>query len=61
MTFFNKPAWLRPEVNEPMYWLHLVIIVFLLNTLTSVNLPYLTGIGFLALADIIAHSVLGLD
>jgi len=26
MKMFSKPKWLKPEINEPIYWFHLVIL-----------------------------------
>lgn len=26
MKLFNKPAWLKPEINEPKYYLHVAVI-----------------------------------
>ena len=66
---FKKPNWLKPEINESKYWIHLVIIVvmvyFLINkflspmdiTLENVGL----GVIFVGIADITAHTILRLD
>jgi len=66
---FKKPKWLKPEVEEPVYYLHVLAIVlivyFLVNTfvspmeITAKNV--LLGVLFITLADITAHTVLGLD
>ena len=66
---FNKPNWLKPELNEPLYWVHLVIIAVVVlgalqyfkggEMLTIMNVVY--SIPLLALGDMIAHTVLGLD
>jgi len=66
---FKKPDWLKPEVNEFNYWLHLLIIVFIIFYLFSrfivsieINVTnVLLGITILAVGDIIAHTVLRLD
>lgn len=26
MKMFNKPRWLKPEIDEPKYWIHLYIL-----------------------------------
>jgi len=69
MVMFKKPNWLKPEINESKYWIHLVIIVvmvyFLINkflspmdiTLENVGL----GVIFVGIADITAHTILRLD
>jgi len=69
MKLFNKPSWLKPEIDEPLYWLHLLIIaavvlgilqylfggeMFTLNNIL-ISVP-LIGAG-----DIVAHTILGLD
>jgi len=60
---------LKPEVEKPLYWLHLVVIIlivyFLINKvvqpmeITISNV--LLGTLFLGIADIIAHTILRLD
>lgn len=69
MKLFNKPKWLKPEINEPVYWIHLVIIAVVVlgvlqyfqggNMLTLKNV--LWSIPLLAVGDLIAHTILGLD
>ena len=69
MKFFNKPRWIKPELNEPKYWLHLVIIAVIVlgilqyfkggEMLTILNV--LWSIPLLALGDFIAHTILQLD
>lgn len=66
---FNRPKWLKPELDIPKYWIHLLILVFIVYylvntfvepmqiTLENVSL----GILFLAIADTIAHTLLKLD
>lgn len=73
---FKKPKWLKPEINELKYWLHVVILAFLILgimaffkafVLTSVAAGLLTVKNVLiltlliALSDVIAHTVLQLD
>ena len=60
---------IKPEIEQPKYWLHLVILVlivyFLVNQfvqpmeITIANV--LQGVLFLGIADIITHTVLKLD
>jgi hypothetical protein len=69
MKLFNKPNWLKPELNEPKYWLHLLVIAGVVLGL----LQYFTGgemltlknvlwsIPLLAIGDLVAHTLLQLD
>lgn len=69
MKLFNKPKWLRPEIDEPIYWLHLVILA----TVVLALLQYFQGgqmltiknilwsIPLLAAGDLIAHTILKLN
>lgn len=69
MKLFNKPNWLRPEINEPKYYLHVGIIAVAVLGI----LQYFTGgemltvknvlwsIPLLTIGDIIAHSVLKMN
>jgi hypothetical protein len=66
MKLFNKPSWIYTEINEPVYWLHLGILAFVVlgilqfwkggSMLTLYNV--LVSIPLLAIADTIAHSIL---
>jgi len=66
MKLFNKPNWIYTEINEPVYWVHLGILSFIVlgilqwwkggEMLTLYNV--LVSIPLLAIADTIAHSVL---
>lgn len=66
---FNKPSWLKPEINEFKYWLHLIILVLVVYLLLNkfvqpmaIDLQNVAlGVLFVGLADIIAHTVLQLD
>ena len=60
----------RPEVEKPVYWLHIMVIIILFNllskafgydveTLWDMKNVYL-GLIF-ALSDIITHTTLGMD
>lgn len=61
--------WLKPELDEPKYWLHLVVIAVIVlgalqyfyggNMLTMKNV--LVSIPLLALGDMVAHTLLQLD
>ena len=31
MKLFNKPNWLKPEINEPKYWLHVLVLIDVSN------------------------------
>lgn len=69
MALFNKPKWLKPEINEPLYYVHVAIISVVVlgvlqyfqggNMLTLKNV--LWSIPLITLGDIIAHTVLKLD
>ena len=69
MKLFNKPSWIRPEINEPIYYVHLAILAIVVlgilqyfqggDMLTVSNV--LWSIPLLLIGDIVAHSILGLD
>ena len=69
MKLFRKPKWLKPELNEPKYWLHLVILSVVVlgilqlwkggDMLTVMNV--LISVPLLAAGDLVAHTVLQLD
>ena len=69
MKLFKKPKWLRPEIDEPKYWVHIAVLVGVIYGLMQLYDPnQLTGIFtfivyglFLAIADIVAHTILGFD
>lgn len=66
---FNKPNWLKPEINELKYYIHVAIIAVVVlgilqywkggEMLTLMNVLY--SIPLITLGDIVAHTVLGLD
>jgi hypothetical protein len=66
---FNKPKWLKPEINELKYWVHLVIVggvaLGILQYLKFGSMLTLENVGIsvavLAAGDIVAHTVLKLD
>lgn len=60
---------LRPEIEKPVYWLHLgilaIVVLGILQLTTGGNMftikNILWSIPLLALGDIVAHSLLGLN
>jgi hypothetical protein len=66
---FKRPKWLRPEIEEPKYWLHLVIIAVvvlgILKLWVDVDMfnieTILLAIPLFAIGDIVAHTLLGFD
>ena len=62
-------SWLKPELDTPKYWVHL----FILSLVSQIVLQFLFGgemltifnvlvsIPILALADLVAHTLLQLD
>lgn len=66
---FNKPKWLKPEINEPIYYLHLLVIAVVVlgilqyflggEMLTIKNV--LWSIPLLLVGDLIAHTILRLN
>jgi len=69
MKLFNKPKWLRPEINEGKYWLHLVVIAVvvlgMLQWLKGGDMFSLQNVLFsvplLAAGDVVSHTILGLS
>lgn len=69
MKLFNKPSWLKPEINEPLYYVHIIVIAIVVlgilqyfyrgQMLTIKNV--LLSIPLLTLGDIVAHTILGLN
>ena len=61
--------WLKPELDEPRYWLHLGILLAVVYLLMvwynpqNMQQPINFGIWllYLALGDMVAHTSLGLD
>ena len=69
MKLFKKPAWLKPEINELKYWVHILILAVVVTQVMS-WFGYCLGFEWLlilklglaiALADVIAHTILKLD
>ena len=69
MKLFKKPSWLKPELDEFKYWVHLLIIAFIVlgilqyftggDMLTIKNLLY--SVPLLAIGDTVSHTILKLD
>ncbi len=66
---FKKPRWLKPEINEPLYYVHIAVLVivglYLLKVLFNhdmFNLDMGWKVGLVLIAgDIVAHTILKLD
>lgn len=68
MKLFKKPYWLKPEVDKPIYYLHVAIIAVVVlgilqlwkggDMLSFWNVVY--SIPLITLGDIISHSLLKL-
>lgn len=69
---FKKPSWLKPEINEPIYYLHLVILfaafIYIMKLFGYDTIP--TTFSFellwksvvaLTASDTLAHTLLRLD
>lgn len=70
MILFKKPKWLRPEINEPKYWLHLVVIAVVVLAILQYVLNYgnmltikniLISVPLILLGDTVAHTILKLN
>ena len=55
---------IKPEIEDPMYWVHIGVILFVVNTLMNLNNPgnnfMLWGL-YLGISDIISHTLLSID
>ncbi len=69
MKLFKKPNWLKPEINELKYWIHILILAVVVTQIMS-WFGYCVGFEWLlilklglaiASADVIAHTILKLD
>ena len=64
MRMFKKPKWLKPELDEPIYYVHIAIILgvvyALMNWHNPANNIFIWGV-YLIIADGIAHTVLKMD
>lgn len=64
MKIFNKPKWLKPELDEPKYYVHILIILGVMYGLMQLYNPgnnFLFYGLFLIIADGVAHTVLKMD
>lgn len=69
MVMFNKPKWMKPEINEWKYYLHLLIILVVVLGILQYSLGehmltlknVVLSIPLLTIGDIVAHSLLQLD
>lgn len=69
MKLFNKPNWLKPEINEPIYYVHVAVIAFVTlgilqlwkggEMLSVMNVLY--SIPLITLGDLVAHTILRMD
>lgn len=68
-SMFKKPKWLRPELDKPIYYVHIVILAVILlyflkfafgHDMVSFDWGWKIGLG-LIVADTVAHTVLGFD
>lgn len=61
--------WLKPELDEPKYWIHVVILVLIVYFLvgqfiTPMQITFTNvwqGVLIVAFADTVAHTVLQMD
>jgi hypothetical protein len=69
MEMFKKPSWLKPEINEPKYYLHLLIISVVVSGILQLwkggnmfNIQnVLWSIPLLLAGDVVAHSLLKMN
>jgi len=69
MKLFNKPKWLKPELNDLVYWVHLLILSAVVLGLLQFFVGgemftlhnVLWSVPLLAVGDAVAHTVLRLD
>jgi hypothetical protein len=67
MKMFKMPKWLKPELNNPMYWVHIGILIAVIYGVMLLWKPIdtvgylLSSLAGLILGDIIAHTILQLD
>lgn len=66
---FPKPVWLRPEINEPIYWVHILVLAIVVTQIMSwfgycsgFQLIFIIKLGLaIAVGDLIAHTLLKLN
>lgn len=69
MKLFKKPSWLKPEIDDPKYWLHLYIIaivaLWLLQYFTGTKMLTISNVWWstwlLLAGDVVAHTLLKLN
>ena len=69
MKLFKKPKWLKPELNEPKYWLHILILAIVVVQIMTwfgycvgLELSLILKLGIAIVAgDILAHSLLKMN
>lgn len=69
MKLFKQPKWIRPELNDIKYYVHLLVIsavvLGLLELFVSKGrfsiLNILISSAFILVGDVVAHTILGLD
>ncbi len=69
MKLFNKPRWLKPEINELKYWIHILILSIVITKIMSwfgycagLQLIFIIKLGLAIVAgDVLAHTLLKLD
>ena len=69
MKLFKKPNWLKPELNEPKYWVHILILAVVVVQIMSwfgycagLQLSLILKLGLaIAIADTIAHTILQMN
>lgn len=63
-SLFKRPTWLRPELDKPVYYIHVAIIIAGIYALMTWHNPennLLIWSVYLIISDGIAHTILGLD
>jgi hypothetical protein len=64
MKLFKKPKWLKPELDEPIYYAHIAVILGVMYGLMQLYNPgnniLIYGL-FLIIGDGVAHTVLKMD
>ncbi len=69
MKLFKKPKWLKPELNEPKYWAHILILAIVVVQIMSwfgycagLQIELILKLGLaIAIADTIAHTILQMN
>lgn len=64
MALFKKPKWLKPEINEPIYYVHIAVILGVVYGLMQLFNPgnnlLIYGL-YLVAGDMVAHTILKLN